>query len=78
MGQLEAALQELTPHGLGALIGKNRDLVMDEISHQICLIQRVDSVKASDKVQISPIMDVVGSQLAIDFRNLQRRELIQL
>jgi hypothetical protein len=51
---------------------------MDAISHAICLIRRVDSVKASAKVQVSPIADFVGSQLAIHFRDLSRRELVQL
>ena len=72
------ALRDLTPQGLETLVDESGRLAMGEVSHKLCLIWRVGSVTVSDAVQISPITDFVGSQIAIRFRNHQRRDQIQL
>ena len=71
-------LCDLTPQRLETLVGESGRLAMGEVSRKICLIRRVGSVAASAAVQISPMTDFVGSQIAIRFRHHQLRDQIQL
>lgn len=71
-------ISNLTTSELLRLLQNSRSLIMDAVSHKICLINRKDRANVHSSVILSPITSSIKSRLAIHFRTLERGEQTRL
>ncbi|KAF8803644.1 hypothetical protein BYT27DRAFT_7214616 [Phlegmacium glaucopus] len=76
--EVKIAISHLTVQDIERLFNDASGLSLDEFSHKLCLVSRVDQALVTSDVDVAPITPSIKSRIVNQFQNLQQSEQVCL